>query len=191
MTVHLPMRFEDQPLLWTVEDVYSEHECAEFIAFIEASAPGLATSNPMYRDQDRVMKDDAAAAADLFERLKPHLPARIGPYSLVGLNERFRFYRYRQGQQFQPHMDHWYRPCETRITLHTVLVYFNGDFEGGQTRFYEQVEETITPKPGLAAVFQHKIRHEGRPARRGTKYALRTDTIYEASDVIGSVTPSF
>jgi hypothetical protein len=74
-----------------------------------------------------------------------------------------------------------------RITLHTVLVYFNGGFEGGETRFREQVEQTLVPKPGLAAVFQHKLRHEGRPLRAGTKYAMRTDVIYEAPEPV--VTP--
>ena len=191
MPIPLPMRFEDEPLLWTVPAVYSPRECQQFIERIEGSAPSLATNNPEYRDQDRVMKDDPDVAADLFERLKPHLPARIGEFQLVGLNARLRFYRYRTGQQFKPHMDHWYRPTPNRITLHTVLIYFNGDFEGGETRFTEQVEEQlVTPEPGLAAIFQHKIRHEGCPVLRGAKYALRTDVIFEAPDSIDRVRPT-
>jgi len=188
MTIPLSMRFEEEPLLWTVDDVYSPEECAEFISFIENSAPTLATNNPEYRDQDRVMKDDPEAASELFQRLRSHLPPSIGPFKLVGLNERFRFYRYRQGQQFKPHMDHWHRPSSNRITLHTVLIYFNGNFEGGETLFTEQVEEQrVQPKAGLAAIFQHKIRHAGCPVLRGVKYALRTDVIFEADDEIGRV----
>ena len=71
-----------------------------------------------------------------------------------------------------------------RITLLTVLVYFNDDFEGGETRFMEQVEEVVVPRPGRAAIFQHKIRHEGCTVTRGCKYALRTDVIYEARDPV-------
>jgi hypothetical protein len=182
------MRFESEPLLWTVEGVYSPDECARFIELIEGSVPRLATNNPMYRDQDRMIRDDPAMAAELFERLRAHLPERVGPAGelrLVGLNERLRFYRYSPGQQFLPHMDHWYRPSETRITLHSVLVYFNDDFEGGETRFLEQLEETVVPKPGLAAIFQHKLRHEGCQVVRGQKYAMRTDVVFEAADVIG------
>jgi hypothetical protein len=82
-------------------------------------------------------------------------------------------------------MDHWYKPSETQITLHTVLVYFNADFEGGETRFQEQIEETVVPKPGLAVIFQHKIRHEGCVVRRGIKYAMRSDVIYRAPERIG------
>jgi len=186
MPVDLPFRFDDQPLLWTVPDVYTQPECADFIRRIERSAPTLATNNPIYRDQDRVMEDDVAVASELFRRLRPHLPEQIGEFRLVGLNERLRFYRYSPGQQFPEHMDHWYRPCPSRITLHTVLAYFNNDFEGGETRFSEQLERVIEPRPGLVAVFQHKLRHAGCAVRRGVKYAMRTDVIFEAPAEIGN-----
>ena len=187
MTIPLPMRFETEPLLWTVDDIYTLAECASFVRMIEQAAPTLATDNALYRNQDRVMKDDPATAADLFARLRPALPAQIGDFRLVGLNERLRFYRYAQGQEFAPHMDHWYRPSPTQITLHTVLVYFNDDFEGGETEFMDQLEQVVVPKPGLVAVFQHKIRHAGRSVTAGRKYAMRTDVIYEAPDEIGRV----
>jgi prolyl 4-hydroxylase len=186
MSIKIPMRFETEPLLWTVDDVYTEAECRNFIDLIEQSSPALATNNPLYRDQDRVIKDDPEIAEELFRRLRPHLPEQIDRLRLVGLNERLRMYRYRSGQRFEPHMDHWYRPSENQITLHTVLVYFNGDFEGGETRFQEQIEQTVVPKRGMAAIFQHKIRHEGCPVRRGMKYAMRSDVIYEAHEPIGS-----
>lgn len=184
MPIEVPMRFESERLLWTVENVYTSEECREFIALIERSAPTLATNNPIYRDQDRVIRDAPAFATELFGRLRPHLPNRMGPLHLAGLNERLRFYRYNPGQRFHPHTDHWYQPKDTQITLHTVLVYFNEDFEGGETRFEEQLEQIVVPKPGLAAIFQHKIRHEGCPVRAGVKYAMRTDVIYEGSDII-------
>src|SRR4051794_13600029 len=125
MALDIPMRFDEQALLWTVKDVYSAAECAAFIERIERASPTLATNNPLYRDQDRVIVDDDAVAVDLFGRLRGHLPARIGALSLEGLNPRLRMYRYRPGQRFEPHMDHWYRPDDVRITLLTVLVYFN------------------------------------------------------------------
>lgn len=130
------------------------------------------------------MVDDPEAAAQLFERLRPHLPERIGPFRLIGLNERLRFYRYRPGQRFTPHMDHWHRPSARRITLHTVLAYFNDDFEGGETRFSEPLEQVVVPRAGMVAIFQHKLRHEGCLVRSGCKYAMRTDVLFEADDAI-------
>jgi hypothetical protein len=168
-----------------VPGVYGEAECADFMRMIDTSVPTLATNNPVYRNQDRLIVDDADRATDLFRRLQPHLPERMGEYRLVGLNERLRFYRYSPGQRFAEHTDHWYRPAPNRITLHTVLVYFNADFEGGETRFTEQLEQVITPEPGLVAIFQHKIRHEGCAVRSGIKYAMRSDVVFEAPGAIG------
>ena len=184
MATRVPMRFGGAPLLWTVEEVYTPDECARIIEQIEAAAPSLATNNPMYRNQDRVMRDDPQTTAELFARLRPHLPETIGELRLAGLNERLRYYRYREGQRFEAHMDHWYQPSPTRITLLTVLVYFNGDFEGGETRFMEQLEARVEPRAGLAAVFQHKVRHEGCAVTRGAKYAMRTDVLYDAPQPI-------
>ena len=48
----------------------------------------------------------------------------------------------------------------------------------------EQLTEHIIPRQGCAAVFQHKIRHEGCTVRSGVKYLLRTDTMYEAASSI-------
>jgi prolyl 4-hydroxylase len=185
MPIDVPMRFETEQMLWTVEQVYTPPECVDIVTLIERSSPTLATNNPLYRDQDRVIRDDPAFAADLFHRLRPHLPERMGPLRLIGLNDRLRFYRYRSGQRFEPHMDHWYRPNDRQITLHTVLVYFNDNFEGGETVFQEQLDRTLIPKAGMVAVFQHKLRHEGRPVLKGTKYAMRSDVIYGADEAIG------
>jgi len=183
MTIEVPMRFESEPLLWVVEDIYSPEECNQFIRLIERSSPKLATNNPLYRNQDRVMIDDPKRSQDLFARLRPHLPETMGDLVLIGLNERLRMYRYKIGQSFTPHMDHWYRPNEHQITLHTVLVYFNDDFEGGETIFQEQLEQIVVPKTGAVAIFQHKIRHEGAVVRQGIKYAMRTEVIYGLSRI--------
>ena len=38
----------------------------------------------------------------------------------------------------------------------------------------------------MVAIFQHKIRHEGCPVRRGIKYGMRSDVIYEADEPIAA-----
>ncbi|CAM2010820.1 prolyl hydroxylase family protein [Acanthopleuribacter pedis] len=191
--IPIPMRFDAFPLLWTLDDVYSPAECARIIADINASELKPAGKNPNYRNQDRVMRDDPAAAEDLFQRLRSRIPKQMGPLSLVGLNERLRYYRYAPGQGFAPHVDHWFRPNPRQITLLTVLVYFNDDFTGGETHFEEQLTETeqflktVEPKPGRVAIFQHMVTHEGRPVRSGYKYAMRTDVVYEGDAEIGQI----
>jgi hypothetical protein len=49
----VPFRFDEERLLWTVDDVYSTAECSSFVQLIETSSPTLATNNPLYRDESR------------------------------------------------------------------------------------------------------------------------------------------
>lgn len=183
--LHVPFRFDSVPLLWTIDDVYTAEECDQFIRMIERADPDLATNNPLYRDQDRVMIDDFGMADQLFERIRDALPAEIGNFRLDRINERLRFYRYRRGQKFVPHMDHWYNPSETEISLFTVLAYLNSGFAGGETVFMEQLTETVYPIPGRVAIFQHKIRHEGCEVLSGIKYAFRTEVMYRLEEGSG------
>lgn len=172
-------RYALEPLIIEVEQVFSEEECAQYIDFIEESAPRLATNNAIYRDQDRAMKDDPVLASKLFSKINQSLPSQLGEFELSRINERFRFYRYNPGQKFPPHMDHWYQANDNEISLYSILIYLNSGFSGGQTRFMEQIEKTVVPEVGKAAVFQHKIRHEGCEVVSGTKYAVRTDIMYK------------
>ena len=176
--LNVQFRYEEQPLLWQLNDIYTESECNNFIKFIESSQPTIATNNSMYRDQDRVILDDSIKADELFQKIKHSLPKEIEGFKLSRLNERLRFYRYMKGQKFSPHMDHWYQPNENEVSLFSVLAYFNGNFSGGETKFMEQIEATVIPEPGKVAIFQHKIRHEGCEVLNGIKYAVRTDVIY-------------
>nr|WP_315204865.1 2OG-Fe(II) oxygenase [uncultured Albidiferax sp.] len=184
MTTNVPMRFPDCSLLTCIERIVPAMLCRTVIGEIETGHPLSSSPSSGFRDQDRVIRDDPQLAASLFELLKPHLPTSIGSLRLVGLNDRLRLYRYRPGQRFTPHMDHWYQSSPTRISLLTALVYLNEDFKGGETRFMEQVESVITPTTGSAVFFQHKVRHEGCEVLEGTKYALRTDVMYEADSEI-------
>lgn len=178
LSLKIPFRFDSIELLWVAENVYSAQECIDFISLVESKNPSLATNNPIYRDQDRAIIDSIEISSRLFARLKPHLPQKMGDFKLQRLNERLRFYRYKLGQKFAPHMDHWYQPNDFEISLLTVLVYLNSDFAGGETRFMEQIEAVIRPKEGAVAIFQHKVRHEGCEVTYGIKYAFRTDVIY-------------
>jgi predicted 2-oxoglutarate/Fe(II)-dependent dioxygenase YbiX len=97
----------------------------------------------------------------------------------VGLNERFRFYRYDPGQRFAPHTDGCFRRDNGEQSQFTFLVYLNDGFEGGATAFHEgRASLLVTPERGQALVFDHRQVHEGRPVVRGRKSVLRTDVMY-------------
>ncbi len=174
------------PLVWTVDDLFTASECSALVARIEAAGPTEApittamgfVMRPDIRNNTRVMFDDIAMAADLWERSAPHVPARMcGDMLAVGANERFRCYRYEPGQRFARHYDGSFMRDAREESLLTCIVYLNEDFEGGATDF-PTMGVTIRPRTGTALYFQHRILHEGCEVTAGRKYAARSDIMY-------------
>lgn len=131
-----------------------------------------------YRHNERVTFDDQNLANELFEKVKDDPQLHNPGWECIGLNERFKIYKYSgPDQYFASHYDGSFE----RVPLFeqswvTMLLYLNEDFEGGQTSF---VDGEIEPKTGLAAFMtQHNYLHEAREATGGSKYVLRTDVMY-------------
>lgn len=180
----------DGDRLFVIHDCLDGAECREHIARSELEGYGDATINtvrgvmlrPDIRNNARLIVDDAAMADRLWARVQPFIPEVLDGWRVVGLNERFRFYRYDPGQKFAPHFDGYFeRPNGERSQL-TCLWYLNDGYEGGETKFYgadrDQPAFTVTPREGMALVFAHQQLHEGAPVLDGRKYVLRTDVMY-------------
>ena len=162
-------------------------ECQGFIDFSEKEGyneslirvkGGGEVINKEIRDNDRVIWDNSQVAAQLWTLVKDLMPHDIDGWEPTGLNERFRFYRYKDGQQFKPHVDGSYKKSPTEMSKITLLIYLNEEFEGGATTLIIENEEII-PKTGMLLLFEHKLLHCGRPVISGTKYVLRTDVMYK------------
>ncbi|WP_224362932.1 2OG-Fe(II) oxygenase [Hyalangium versicolor] len=178
---------EEEESIVTVSNFLSPQECKEFIrqtleeGYEEAP---ITTSRgflmrPDIRNNTRVMKDDPVLSGRLWERMKELVPTthrRIGSWHPHGLNERFRFYRYTQGQYFKWHSDGPFIRSSQELSLFTAMVYLNEDFEGGATDF--QFGPSITPRRGMLLLFEHSLVHQGAPVRSGCKYVLRTDVMF-------------
>lgn len=170
--------------LFTVPGFLSANECAALIHESEERGFGAAPIDtgkgfrivPEIRNNTRVMVDDFAHAERLWARLRQakQLDA-LGLWQPVGLNERFRFYRYDEGQVFRWHRDGAFIRSIDEQSLLTFMIYLNQDFAGGATQF-EHIE--IIPRTGDALVFDHGLRHQGAEVTRGTKYVLRSDVMF-------------
>jgi len=168
--------------------------CDAWIADIESAGfePALikgfkgAVRKPEIRNNDRLIRDDKVTADALYARLHPFLSKSFRKRDVVGLNERFRFYRYGPGQKFDWHQDGYFERDNGERSLFTFMVYLNGDFEGGATSFSDVYagqsfpEFQVKPQKGSALVFYHPIMHRGDPVISGHKYVLRTDVMYSA-----------
>ena len=176
------------PLVFGVADVLTGAECAAMIAKIEELGPSdapITTSRgfvmaPDIRNNTRVMFDDPAFAAELYARLDDALPARMFGMRKHGVNERFRCYRYAQGQRFAPHYDGAFCRSAHEVSQLTLMVYLNDGFGGGTTKFYDH-ECEVAPRTGHALLFQHMQLHEGAVVTSGVKYVLRSDVMYRAA----------
>jgi hypothetical protein len=169
--------------IFTLTGFLSPDECEDYIRLSEDLGYDDAPINTVFgpqirpdvRNNQRVMLDDPDRADELWRRVREYVPADVGGQRAVGVNERFRFYRYEVGQQFNWHFDGAYeRPNGERSQL-TFMVYLNDGFEGGETSFSEC---RVVPVRGMALLFVHQLRHKGEPVRSGRKYVLRSDVMY-------------
>jgi hypothetical protein len=181
----------DGDWVFVIHDFLSASECAALISKGEGiglSEAPIADIGVMkeYRDNDRVMFDDAGYAAQLFERARPFLPQHVEDLALMGFNPRFRMYRYDPGQQFKPHWDGAFFDVENlQESQLTFIIYLNEGFAGGATNFLPDLgigktpRLSVQPRTGMALVFFHREIHEGTAVVQGRKYALRTDVMYQ------------
>jgi predicted 2-oxoglutarate/Fe(II)-dependent dioxygenase YbiX len=130
------------------------------------------------RDNSRVAIDDCKLADALWQRVARMVPETINQNSVVGLNQRLRFYRYQPGQSFGLHRDGFYQRSQSERSRLTLILYLNDEYSGGET-FFADSESLIAPRAGKAILFPHQLWHEGRTVKDGHKYILRTDVMYK------------
>ena len=171
--------------LFTVPAFLSPTECSEIIREAEQLGFGPAPITtgfgfrmvPEVRNNTRVMVDDLELARRLWARLLDVVELEpVRGWHPIGLNERFRYYRYTSGQAFRWHRDGAFVRHEAEQSLLTFMVYLNEGFGGGATEFEHR---SVVPETGHALVFEHGLRHQGAEVTHGTKYVLRSDILFE------------
>jgi hypothetical protein len=146
-----------------------------------------------YRNNDRLVFDDAGLAAELEDRVRAYIPEYLDEggarWQLLELNARFRACRYADGQAFCIHRDGAYVPSDDTRSFLTVQLYLDDDARrvGGRTRFYadaqgRELTAAIAPSVGSVIIFDHRVWHDGEPVTRGLKHVLRTDAVYQRVD---------
>lgn len=159
---------------------FSANECSFIINYAETNAL-FARSQIEHTSTKSVASDMRTSySASLKDRNEPVFEAiyqRVADLLQVPLNhiENLQCVRYGVGQQFKPHFD----SGPTNYRLHTLLVYLNDDFTGGET-FFPELNRSVWPKQGSALYFlnrdaDHSVllysAHAGLPVTEGQKYA--------------------
>ena len=169
-----------------IPNFLTKEECVGFIKFVENQGFEEALVNTRgkgqvvnkgVRDNDRHIFQARDLATQLWELVREHVPLDVEGWVPIGLNEQFRIYRYKDGQQFKIHPDGSFVRNEYEHSKITVIIYLNEDFEGGETEF-AMPHDVIEPLAGTLLLFSHGQLHKGNPVPTGTKYVLRTDVMY-------------
>jgi len=189
-------KLEGVPGAFLIHNVLSPFECQQFIDLSEKlgyreamlSTYGGMVSVPEVRNNRRVIwQVNDSTILPIYERVKDLVPftQQNGKWSLCGLNERLRFYRYDPTQEFKKHFDGEFPRYENEISFMSFILYLNEGMEGGHTTFYVKAKTIkVTPKIGTALIFMHgnsllSPLHEGSPTKSGRKYVLRSDIMYK------------
>jgi hypothetical protein len=132
----------------------------------------------------------------LRQRYLPFLPTNENQYfpkgydsESCGLNNRLRIFKYTKGQRFVPHFDAGFNKSDSVRSWMTFIAYLQAPAPGcGHTVFFhsgtDQPITSVEPQAGSALFFYHQEHplsplHSGQLVTSGTKYALRSDVMFQ------------
>jgi len=191
-------------------NVLSRSECRQMIGLTESLGylPDAAVSLPRSVRHNHSLSwvTDDTTTDIIWQRCAPFMTDDQGIFDgkqALGLNGRFRFYRYQPGDYFHPHTDGSWPGSKVidrqlvtnafsdRWSQLTFLVFLSDGYEGGHTQFYlpsnDHVETTVvnvrTPIGGVLC-FPHGIHplhclHSSETIVSGSKYIIRSDVLFE------------
>ncbi|NQZ78838.1 MAG: 2OG-Fe(II) oxygenase, partial [Ekhidna sp.] len=135
----------------------------------------------------------------IWERSKHLVTEEWNNQTAKGINARFRFYKYKEGDFFKPHTDGAWtgsRVINDKLvgdaypglySQYTYLILLSEDFEGGATQFMvnandSNVVNVRTPVGGVLC-FPHgrhplHCLHSSEEITKGVKYIIRTDILF-------------
>ncbi len=180
-----------KPYCRVVENFLSAAECAALKNRIGETAGANSDYPPSYRNNHRIVFDDATLAAELAARMQAALGCELAipEAEFVGINPRWRGCRYQSGERFNIHQDGvFHANARTRSRL-TFMLYLDDaeNFIGGDTLFFADGPGTAgaqieigryRPQLGALIVFSHPLWHAGDLVLAGSKTILRSDLLY-------------
>jgi Rps23 Pro-64 3,4-dihydroxylase Tpa1-like proline 4-hydroxylase len=178
-------------LLQSIYNVFSEKECNDLINVIEklgfnkaslfTDVDGIEHYHTDVRNSMRKIIDNRDFAQLLEERIYKYIPKTYNDLEYHSINYRFRFLKYEKGGFFARHKDNNYKNKDS-ISLITILIYLNEDYEGGYTTFFANVHDkeglSLKPKTGMISLMDQDIGHYVPELTDGIKYVIRTELMY-------------
>ena len=202
------------PGAFVLSNVLSNSECDSIAALSEAmgyteDAP-VSLGRRIRHNENCVIIADDTLWRPIWARVRSHMPPTVDhPAGIcktpVGLNQRWRLYKYAQQDVFKMHTDgSWpgsgIEPRSGRLIRDifgdrwsqlTFLIYLDDGYEGGETTFFVPSEHdarsgelvSVSVPKGSCLLFfhgehEHSLLHEGSLVTKGTKRIVRSDVLY-------------
>ena len=201
------------PGAFVLSNVLTETECDSISALSEAmgyteDAP-VSLGRRIRRNENCVIIADETLWQPIWERVRTHMPPSVDhPMGTcrapVGLNQRWRLYKYGIEDVFRMHTDGSWPGSGLdgrgrlvrdiygdRWSQLTFLIYLDGDYEGGETTFFVPSDadprhgslvSVAVPKGSCLLFFhgehEHSLLHEGSLVTKGVKRIVRSDVLY-------------
>lgn len=171
-----------------IERFLSDDECDKLISMIQSnnqkSTVVLGGTNKSGYDSSRTSSTSNLAQTDLVKDVKQRIANKLN--LRVNQGESLQGQLYNEGEYFKPHND-WFgfEAMKTHGQVggqrtHTLMIYLNDDFEGGETNFPNK-SISVAPKKGKAVWWRNtldsgqgdpKSLHEGSTVTKGSKYII-------------------
>ena len=199
---------DNVPGAFQLLNVFTAQECENFIkqteelGYLEDAAVSLPRS-VRHNDNITWVVDDLTHDI-IWNRCKDYMIDNKEIFygkKTLGINRRFRFYKYSEGDFFKLHSDGSWPGSRVvnkelitdfykdRYSQMTFLILLSEDFQGGETQFIvnKKAEKELvnirTPKGGVLC-FPHGLHplhclHSSNTITSGIKYIIRTDVLFE------------
>ena len=199
---------DDVPGAFQLLNVFTAQECENFIkqteelGYLEDAAVSLPRS-VRHNDNITWVVDDLTHDI-IWNRCKDYMIDNKEIFygkKTLGINKRFRFYKYSKGDFFKLHTDGSWPGSRVvnkelitdfykdRYSQMTFLILLSEDFQGGETQFIvnkngeKELVNIRTPKGGVLC-FPHGLHplhclHSSNTITSGIKYIIRTDVLFE------------
>lgn len=199
---------DNVPGAFQLLNVFTQQECEEFIkqteelGYLEDAAVSLPRS-VRHNDNITWVVDDLTHDI-IWDRCKDFMYDNKEIFygkKTLGINKRFRFYKYSKGDFFKLHTDGSWPGSRVvnkelisdfykdRYSQMTFLILLSEDFQGGETQFIvnkngeKELVNIRTPKGGVLC-FPHGLHplhclHSSNTISSGIKYIIRTDVLFE------------
>ena len=173
-------RLSDTPHVSLFRGLVSPAECSHLLRLAETGyQPSTVFNAARQLVRDPIRTSDCSTIHWLIEDPAVHAINRrlaVASGTAADRGEAGQVLRYQPGQQYRPHLD-FVKASDNQRAV-TALIYLNGDYDGGETRFV-QTGLTVKGATGDVLVFRNALpdrqvdpmsEHAGLPVTRGTKY---------------------